>query len=276
MPIKRLLKIRWDNLFLVLWLLLCILPLVWTVLASFGIVPNNNIFPPKWVVAPTLDNYIEVGVTDSSFIPAVLTSLKLSALTTLLTVVIAFLAAYALVQSRFRGRDLLVQSFLVLSSLPVISYVIPLQNTLRQLHLFDTFIGLVLSETALFAPLAAYVLYGYLNQLSADIVDAAYLDGAGVFQMLIWVILPASAPGIASIAIIIFVLSWNQLLMPLILTGRVKTVPTNMIDYFTFLRDLEWQVAAALVVSLLPIGIFVAAAHHLLEQFHLTGQHQTD
>ncbi|MEO8391350.1 MAG: carbohydrate ABC transporter permease [Chloroflexota bacterium] len=269
-------KVRWDNLFLILLLLFCIVPLAWTVLASFGVLPNNNILPPTWATQPTADNYIQVGVSDPSFLPSVLTSLAVSTATTVLTIAIAFLAVYGLTHSRFRGHDLLVQSFLILATLPVISYMIPLQNTLRIVRLYDTFAGLVLSEAALFAPLAAYVLYGYLSQLSPDIEEAARLDGAGIFQTLRWMIVPLTAPGVAAIAIIIFVLSWNQLLLPLILTGQVKTIPAHMIDFFAFERELEWPVAAAaLVVSLLPIGIFVALAHRLLEQFHLTSLHQT-
>jgi len=274
---KLLPRVSWDNLFLILLLLFCVVPLVWTALASFGISPNNNVLPPTWTLTPTLDNYVEVGVSDPSFLPSVLSSLAISTCATLLTVVVSFLAVYALTHSRFRGHNLLVQSFLILASLPVISYVIPLQNTLRIIHFYDTFMGLVLSETALFAPLAAYVLYGYLSQLSADIEDAARLDGAGIFQTLRWIILPIAAPGVAATAIIIFVLGWNQLLLPLILTGRVKTIPTHMIDYFVFERELTWPVAAAaLIVSLLPIGVIVALAHQLLEQFHLTVLHQSD
>jgi len=270
-------KIAWDNVFLITLLLLCVIPIIWTILASFGIFPNNNILPPTWNLSPTLDHYIEVSVNDPSFFPSVTTSLALSSVTMLLTVIVSFLAVYALVHSRFRGHDLLIQGFLVLASLPVISYVIPLQNNLRVVHLFDTFGGLVLSETALFAPLAAYILYGYVSQMSGDIEDAARLDGADNIQMLRWVVLPIAAPGIAATAISIFVLCWNQLLMPLILTGRVKTVPTHMLDFFAFERDLEWPTAAAaLVVSLLPIGIFVGLAHRSLEQFHLTVIHQTE
>ncbi len=266
-----------ENLFLALLLLFCLVPLAWTLLASFDIIPNNNIRPPVWWVVPTFNNYLDVGVTNPSFFPSVLSSLALSTCTTLLTITVAFLAVYALVHSRFRGHDLLVQCFLILASLPVICYVLPLKNTFMAVHLIDTFGGLVLSETALFAPLAAYVLYGYLSQMSTEVEDAARIDGAGVFQILRGVILPMTAPGLAATAIIIFVLSWNQLMLPLILTSQVKTIPTHMIDFFTFERELEWPTAAAaLVVSLLPIGIFVALAHRLLEQFHLTALHQAE
>ncbi|MEO8612436.1 MAG: carbohydrate ABC transporter permease, partial [Chloroflexota bacterium] len=271
MNIRRLRNLSSENLFLALLLLFCLLPLAWTLLASFDIAPNNNLHPPVWSLTPSLNNYSEVGVTDPNFMRSVLSSLALSTCTTLLTTSVAFLAVYGLVHSRFRGRDLLVQCFLILASLPVISYVLPLQDTLRNVHLLDTFSGLVLSEAALFAPLAAYVLYGYFSQLSADIEDAARIDGADIFHILRWVILPIAAPGLAATAIIIFVLSWNHLLMPLFLTGRFKTIPTQMIDSLSYERELEWPTAAAaIIVSLLPIGIFVALAHRLLEQFRLT------
>jgi multiple sugar transport system permease protein len=274
---KRRSKLSWENAFLVLLLLFCIVPLAWVLLASLGIRPDNNVFPPTWTTAPTFANYVEVGVTDPSFVPSVVTSVAVSTCTTTLTIAVSFLAVYALSHSRCRGHDLLVQSFLILASLPVISYVIPLQNTLRIVHLYDSFVGLLLSETALFAPLAAYVLYGYFSQMSGDIEEAAHLDGAGLFATLRWIVLPMTASGVAATAIIIFVLSWNQLLLPLILTGRVKTLPTHLMDFFTFERELEWPVAAAaLVVSLLPIGVFVALAHRLLEQFHLTALHSAE
>jgi multiple sugar transport system permease protein len=247
------------------------------VLASLNIYPNNNILPPHWSLIPRFDNYLEVGISDPSFLPSVLTSLGLATSTTSLTLIIAFLAVYALAHARFRGRDLVVQSFLILASLPVISYVIPLQNTLRTVHLFDTFAGVLLSEVALFTPLAAYILYGYISQISGEVEDAARLDGADIYQAIRWVLIPIMAPGLAATGVIIFVLSWNQLLLPLILTGRVKTIPTQMISFFTFERELEWPTAAAaLVVSLLPIGIFVALAHRFIEQFHLTALHESE
>ena len=99
-------------------LLIFLLPLVWTLLASFGIRPNNLVSPPAWTWPPSLANYAEIGVADPGFSGKLLTSLSLSALATLLTVVIAYLAAFGLVRSSFKGRGILVQSFLVLTSLP--------------------------------------------------------------------------------------------------------------------------------------------------------------
>jgi len=125
-----------------------------------------------------------------------------------------------------------------------------------------------LAETALYAPLAAYVLYGYVNRVSREQEESAQIDGAGIFQILLRVVLPASAPGVTSTAIILFVLSWNQVLVPLILSMPVNTVPVSMIDFFIYERELEWPVAAAAVaVSFTPIIVFTAASHRFIERF---------
>ncbi len=256
--------------FLAIVVAVCVLPLLWTILASIQIWPVEVTTPPQWVVEPSLDQYLEVGIAHPQFIDELLTSALLAACTTLLATGLAFFAAYAIARSHFRGRTLLVQSFLILASLPVISFLIPLSNILDTLRLSNTFTGIMLAETALFAPLAVYVLFGYFSDVSIELEEAARLDGATLLQTLRTIVLPVCMSGIAATAIITFVLSWNQMLIPLIVAAPLQTIPTAMIDFFTFERELEWpSAAAALIVSLIPIALIVAAAHRLLEGFSL-------
>ena len=125
--------------------------------------------------------------------------------------------------------------------------------------------GLLLAQTAVLAPLAVYVLHGYLAQLSTELEEAATLEGASAWQVLGTVVLPVAAPGVAATALILFVLSWNQFLVPLVLTtSQVKTIPVAISDFFTFERELEWPTAAAaLMVSLLPLAALVAVAYRV-------------
>jgi ABC-type glycerol-3-phosphate transport system permease component len=252
-------------------LLIFLLPVVWTLLASFEIMPNNVVSPPTWTGQPSLRSYAEIGVADPGFFGKVIMSFSLSALATILTITIAYLAAYSLLRSSLRQQAQLVQGFLVLASLPVIAYIIPLSDIMRYLGLDDTFVGVTLALTAVYTPLALYALYGYLTHISPELEEAAYLDGAAVLQTLWSVVLPVTVPGLAAIAIIIFVLDWNQFLVPSLLGGQtIQTVPAAMSDFYTFEREVEWSTAAAaLVVSLLPLALFTILAHRLLEHFHL-------
>ena len=256
---------------LALTLMIFGLPLVWTALASFGLQPDDSTWPPSWTLPPSVKHYVEIGISEPAFWQELATSFGLSTSATGLTVAIAFLAAYGLARSSFRGKRLVTHGFLILASLPVMAYVIPLSDVMRRLHLTDTLPGLVLAESAINAPLAVYVLQGYLSLLSREWEEAARLDGAGLGELLWQIVLPAALPGVAATATILFVLNWNLFLAPLVLTAtQVKTIPVAMSDFFTFERELEWPTAAAaLLVSLLPLAALAAAAHQLLDQFSL-------
>ena len=250
----------------------CLLPLVWTLLASFGIHPDASRTPPTWVGSSTLDHYLEIGAARLQYVSKLLTSIALGVLTTFVTVLVAFPAAYGLARSSFRGREIAVQALIVLASLPVIAYLIPLRETLHALRLYDTLLGAALAEVGLYAPLATYVLHGYLRHSPMDIERAARLEGATTAHVLWRIVLPVVGPGVAATAIVVLVMSWNQVLMPLVLTLNVKTVPVSMIDFFTYERELEWPTAAAaLIASLAPIWAVVIGAHRFLERFSLDG-----
>src|SRR5438034_385531 len=132
--------------------------------------------------------------------------------------------------------------------------------------------GLIRGCAAVTAPLAVYVLHGHLSQLSTEWEEAAWIDGAGLAQVLASVVVPMIAPAVAATAIIVFVLDWNMLLVPLVLAGvEIRTLPVAMVDFFTFERELDWPTAAAaLIISLLPLTILVAIGHRLLDEFTLT------
>jgi ABC-type glycerol-3-phosphate transport system permease component len=254
-------------------LIIFCLPLLWTILASFNILPNDATSPPHWNIHWTSLNYTEeIGVAEPTFVQELATSTGLSLAATLLTLTIAVPAAYALARSDSLRAHPWVQGCLVLASLPVMAYIVPLSDLIGRMRLDDHFAGLVLAQTAVYSPLAVYVLYGYVKQLSSELEDSAHLDGATLWQTFTRIVLPLTLSGIAATGIIIFVLDWNQLLIPLVLTaGGVKVLPVAMSDFFTFERELDWPTAAAaLTVSLIPLFVFIGLAHRALEEFTLT------
>jgi ABC-type glycerol-3-phosphate transport system permease component len=252
-------------------LFIFLLPLAWTVLAAFGIEPNNSLRPPGWSAAPTFDNFEETGVAEPAFWPEVWTSTASAFCAAGIATSTAFLAAYALARAAPRQGRRIAQGFLVLAILPAMAYVLPLGSVLDWFGLRDTFAGLVASEAAVTAPLAVYVLFGAISQLPSECEEAAWIDGAGIGRLIADIVLPLAAPSIAATAIVLFVLNWNMLLVPLIVAGvNVKTIPIAMVDFFTFERELTWPVAAAaLVVSLVPLALLVAMSRRILQRFSL-------
>jgi ABC-type glycerol-3-phosphate transport system permease component len=252
-------------------LFILLLPIAWTVLAAFGIQPNNSLRPPGWVAAPTLDNFGETGIAEPAFWQEVWTSTTSALCAAAIATSTGFLAAYALVRAAPRRGRRIAQGFLILAVLPAMAYVLPLGSVLDWLGIRDSFVGLVASEAAVTAPLAVYVLFGAISQLPLEYEEAAWIEGAGIGRLVRTVVLPLAAPSIAATAIVLFVLNWNMLLVPLIVAGvSVKTIPIAMVDFFTFERELTWPVAAAaLVVSLVPLALLVALSRRLLERSSL-------
>jgi raffinose/stachyose/melibiose transport system permease protein len=250
-------------------LLVFLLPLAWTVLASLGIVPDNGARPPSFAGSLTLENYAEVGVAEPTFWQEVGTSTITAGLAASLTTAVGLFAAYGLARSRLVHERLFAQVFLVLASLPAMAYVLPLGDLMRRIGLADSLPGVIIAEAAVTVPLAVYVLHGAIRSLSTEWEEAAWLDGAGLGRILTRVVLPLVAPSVAATAIILFVLDWNLLLVPLVITGgHVKVIPVGMMDFFTFERELEWPVAAAaLLVSLVPIALLAGVFHRALERF---------
>jgi multiple sugar transport system permease protein len=248
-----------------------LLPLAWTALAAFGVVPDNSSRPPSWAGSLSLDHFLEVGVAEPAFWQELTTSTVAALTASFITIAVSYPAAYALARSRSRLEAFVSPAFVVLASLPAMSYVIPLSDLMRRAHLLDTLAGVVLSEAAVTAPLAVYVLHGACRKLSTEWEEAAVIDGAGLARTLVQVVLPMVAPAVVATAIVVFVIDWNLLLVPLVLTsGELKTVPVAMSDFFTFERELEWPTAAAaLVISLAPVAVLVALFHRALQRFAL-------
>jgi ABC-type glycerol-3-phosphate transport system permease component len=254
-------------------LVVVLLPLLWTALAAVGIEPNNNTSPPSWVVAPSLDHLAEVSVVEPTFWQELATSIGVSAGAAILATALSFLAGYGIARSMSPALRRLSPALLVLASLPAMAYVLPLSDLLRRAGLLDSLPGLTLAEAAATAPLAVYVLSAHLAGISRETEEAARIEGAGLARLLRSVVLPAAAPIVAATAIVLFVLDWNMLLIPLVLTGiDVRTLPVILTDFFTLEREVEWPTAAAaLTASLVPLLIVVGLLHRLLERFSLGG-----
>lgn len=257
--------------FLGLALLLVLVPVLWTALAAIGIQPDNDTTPPSWVVRPTLDHVVEVGLVEPAFWQELATSVGVSALAALLAVAVSFGAAYGLARSDGQWGRRLTPGLLVLASLPVMAYILQSSELMRRLGLLDTLPGVTLAETAATAPLAVYVFYAYLAGVSRECEEAAHVEGARLAALMRHVVLPAATPMIVATVIVLFVLDWNQLLIPLVLTGiNVRTLPVVLTDFFTLERELDWPTAAAaLTISLVPLIVLVGLGHSFLERFRL-------
>jgi multiple sugar transport system permease protein len=148
---------------------------------------------------------------------------------TIVTVVLATLAAYAFARMQFRGQNLLFYTVLITMAFPAYTTLIPLYRILSQFGLVNTYTGIVLVYVSGFLPLATWVLHNYFQSLPISLEEAAVMDGANRLQVLWHVVLPLARPGIVSTALITFLFGWSQFLFPLVLSSDISTQPLTVV-----------------------------------------------
>ncbi len=251
-------KVRWSIVDIVI-VVYALIPVLWTVSLSFKTVESQTdkkFFPSEW----TLQNYKDIFTTNE-FVRALINSIGISVIATLIAVVLGTMAAYAIARLDFPGKQALVGVSLLIAMFPQVSLVSPLFEMERNLGLFDTWGGLILPYITFALPLAIYTLSAFFREIPWELEKAAKMDGATPAQAFRRVIAPLAAPGVFTTAILVFIFCWNDFLFAISLTSTeaARTVPAAMAN-FTGSSQFEeptGSISAAAVVITVPIIIFV-------------------
>lgn len=247
-------------------LVLAVFPLLWTISTSFKTEIQANAYPPVLVgFHPTLANYRYLFASSSNFYQAAETSIAVTACTTVLAVMIAAPNAYALVRMRVPARRVLVLLLVLVETMPGIVLVTPLFFIVAALHLYDTWLALILVYTSQSIPFATWVLVAFIRGVPIEVEEAAFVDGATRLQTFAHVVLPLVAPGLATVAIFTAIGSWNQFLVPVILGENGAETLTVFVTQFVTEKTIAWgSLSAAVVLVMAPIVVFVIAAQRYL------------
>ncbi|GAB4352354.1 MAG: carbohydrate ABC transporter permease [Oricola sp.] len=224
--------------------------------------------PPEF----TLDNYRTVlfsGSATDSMARAFFNTLTVTIPATVIPIVIAAFAAYALAWMRFPGRALLIAAVVALLVVPLQLALIPLLRLHLAIGIGKGYLGVWLAHTGFGLPLAVYLLRNYMVGLPRDIIECAKVDGATDFQIFTRIVLPLSFPALASFAIFQFLWTWNDLLVAKVFlidaTGKT-TVMTNQIVELLGTRGGNWEIlaTAAFVSIAVPLVVFFAMQRYLV------------
>ncbi|MFL0180867.1 MULTISPECIES: carbohydrate ABC transporter permease [unclassified Mycobacterium] len=239
--------------------LYALVPVLW--IFSLSLKPTSTVKDGKLIPSSvTLDNYRGIFAGDV-FGSALINSVGIGLITTVIAVVIGAMAAYAVARLDFPGKRLLVGAALLIAMFPQISLVTPIFNIERATGLFDTWLGLIIPYITFALPLAIYTLSAFFSEIPWDLEKAAKMDGATPGQAFRKVIAPLAAPGIVTAAILVFIFAWNDLLLALSLTATKASVTAPVaIANFTGSSQFEeptGSIAAGAMVITVPIIVFV-------------------
>ncbi len=245
-------------------------PLIWVGMMSLKSHIDIISPTPKFLFSPSLENYkailfggqstqYEAGQTDF------LLYFKNSCIITICAVSISLFAgvpaAYALARFRFRFKEDIAFTFLSFRFAPEIAVIIPIYLLYQKLHLYNTYMGLILVYQLITLPLIIWIIRGYFEDISVEIEQAAKLDGYSWWGVFMKIALPLVKPGLASTAILAFIFAWNNFIFGLIL-GSSNTYPSTVgiLGFISYESVLWGQMAAATVITILPplfLAIFI-------------------
>ena len=237
----------------------CLFPFYWLINTSLKTgqdLSSADLFPPS----PSLDNYSSI-FEDSNFTTALRNSVIVSAITTVLALVIGSFAGYALARLRFRGKFIMLAIILSITTFPPIAIAAPLFKFWTDLDIYDTLLGLVPPFLAFTLPLTIYVLASFFKEIPKDLSEAALVDGATHFQAFRKVVMPLAAPGLVTAGLLSFIWAWNEFLLAITLTSSPSARPVPpALAFFTGSQRFEvptGTITAATVVVTVPLVVLV-------------------
>ncbi|GAB0120089.1 carbohydrate ABC transporter permease [Acidisoma sp. 7E03] len=240
-------------------------PILWMGLTAFKTEAQAVTTPPLLFFHPTLESFDTVFAT-TNYLRFVMNSVAISGGATLVSLLLALPAAYAMAfypSPRTRG---VLMWMLSTKMMPAVGVLVPIYLLFRDLHLLDTRSGLIGIYTLMNLPIVIWMLYSFFRDVPKDIVEAGLLDGASTRQQIVRLLLPLAAPGIAATILLNLVLCWNEAFWSINLTASQAAPLAAFIATFSSPEGLFWaKLSAASLLAVAPIMVLgLATQRHLV------------
>jgi len=247
-------------------------PLLWAISSAFK--PDSEIMTGLSIIPsrPTLEHF-SIVLRDSQFGTWFKNSMLVSVGTTVLAIAIGSFGGYAMSRWKFRGRGLYGNALLVVQMFPGVMLAIPLYLLLTRYHLIDTLWALLVTYLTFALAFSVWMLKGYFDGIPREMEEAALIDGAGRLRILWSIILPLARPGIVSVAVFAFLLSWNEFFFAYVFIASNNNF-TLSLGMYSFIQQFSTQwgnIMAAGTLATLPVLVFFFLLQRALTRGMMAG-----
>ena len=245
-----------------------VVPILYMLLTSLHEPAKAQTYPPSWGASLTLSNYKGLFSDTVNIRPALLNSLQASVISTILVLLLAIPAAYALSIRPVRKWTDAMFFFLSTKMLPPVAGILPIYLfTIKVIHLPDSIFVLIVLYTSMNLPIAVWMMRSFLAEVPLAIIEAAQIDGAKTIQIMARIVAPIAMPGIAATSLICFIFSWNEQLFAKVLTSvKAQTAPVFVNTLIQTEHSYLAQLCAGTVAVSIPVLIAGFAAQDKLVQ----------
>ncbi len=231
-------------------------PFYWTFVTS--VKPESELYGETvtyWPKTFSMDSYRKL-FTDFNFLKPMANSFLVATMTTVISLTVSVLAAYAFSRYRFKGRKLLMTMFLTNNMFPTVLLLIPLYAIMRKLGILYTPGSLVLSYTTFTIPFSIWLLNGYLDDLPMALEEAAMVDGANRAQAFVRIIMPILTPCVVATGAYVFMTAWNEYTFAVMFTNEAnRTIPVALKNLIGQL-GVQWgMLTAGGIITIIPVCV---------------------
>jgi multiple sugar transport system permease protein len=242
-------------------------PIYWMIVSAVRPSQYSTVYPPKFFPqAISLDPFREI-FTGYDVGLWLLNSAILSALTTVICIVLSILGAYVISMMRWKGRTLFAAFLLITQMLPETLIIVPVFRLFSDLGIRDSLLALAALDAAFVLPIGIWVLKNLFDTVPHEVREAALVDGAGPIRVLIQIVLPITLPGLVAVGVVAFFYAWNEFLFSqtLINDKSLKPASAGLASMITMLdTPIERLLAAGLVFSIPPIIFYIIMQRYIV------------
>jgi multiple sugar transport system permease protein len=249
--------------------LFCVVPFIWVLLGSVDAHASVYLRAPNW----TLHNFVDFF--SASGTPQLLVnSIIIAGGGTLLCIVLAMFSGYAFSRFRFPGRRTILFGILLIRVIPPTATIAPLFVLVLDLHLNNSFFGIILVEAAFNLPLALWLLKGFFDSIPVSLEEAAAVDGATRWSAATRVVFPLALPGLGAAALFTFISIWGDFLTPLVLLQSPNLFPISigLFQAYVGFNEVKWGLlTATAVIYMIPTILMYLLVRRYLLRATLSG-----
>lgn len=252
--------------------ILVVLPLMWLFFTSFksrmDLAKNTWGLPKTWEIS----NYF-IAWTGSEIPLYMWNSIRATAIAIILTIILSTPVSFVISRFRFKGNKLLYMFFIAGMMIPIHSTVIPIYTMVGDMNLNNNLEILGLVYGAFRIPISIFILEGFMSALPRELEECAIIDGCSTANIFFKIIVPLSKDGIVTISILTVLSSWNELLISMLLISdpTKKTLPNGLMGFITEYNSEYTQLAAGIMISIIPAILFYAFAQEKIEKGMIAG-----
>ena len=251
---------------------LVVLPLMWLFFTSFksrvDLAKNTWGLPKVW----EFSNYM-IAWTGSKIPLYMLSSVRATAVAVILTIILSTPVSYVLSRFKFKGKKILYMFFIAVMIIPIHSTVIPIYTMVGNMNMNNSLEVLGLVYGAFRVPISIFILEGFMSALPRELEECAIIDGCSTANIFFKIIAPLSKDGVVTISILTVLSSWNELLISMLLISdpSKKTLPNGLMGFITEYNSEYTQLAAGIMISIIPAILFYAFAQEKIEKGMIAG-----